>query len=474
VRVLCALALCLSIACAPRHPVTTSGIPAAGNFRAIPLGLCEDYPEESRSLAAARRDLEVAKTNDLAVLRIAFGWDAMEPEPGQYDWSFWDEFVRMATDEYGIRLIPYVCYTPKWASTGRGDDFWNHPPKDNARFASFMKQIVQRYKDRIDSWEIWNEPDNPAYWNGTVEQFAALLQAGGQAVREADPHAKVVLGGLAWDLNFLEALLTNAAAMKTVDVVNLHNYYETWATEPIERLPDYVGRAHDLIHQYGFRHPIWMAEVGYSNFRQGARVSSQYIAKYQSEHTAQAQAASLVRVLTLLLASGKVSLIAWYRVNDLPATEEVIGDANNRYLGILDESGRPKPAFDAIRFFQSLLPGAYRCIDTAVRVSKPIAAPVEVHAFEREDGTVVVFAWLRTYIPGTRGGQLTGELQDDRAERIALSFPFPLQGDAAVFNETGDGRGTVRVHARGRQSYVPAVKVKNGTVTVLKLKRLTQ
>src|SRR3982751_2697252 len=78
-------------------------------FQHDTLGLCEDYPEESRSLAAARRDLEVLRTNHIPALRIAFGWDAIEPEPGKYDWSFWDDFVRIATDEYHVRLIPYIC-----------------------------------------------------------------------------------------------------------------------------------------------------------------------------------------------------------------------------------------------------------------------------------------------------------------------------------------------------------------------------
>src|SRR5581483_11791450 len=123
--------------------------------------------------------------------------------------------------------IPYVCYTPRWASRSAGDDFWRQPPRDHARFAEFMKQIVARYRDQIHSWELWNEPDNPAYWLGSPEEYARLLEAGSRAAREADPHATIVLGGLAWNLEFLETLLADGRAMSNVDVVNLHNYYET-------------------------------------------------------------------------------------------------------------------------------------------------------------------------------------------------------------------------------------------------------
>src|SRR6059058_3468736 len=71
------------------------------------LGLCEDYPEETRSLARAGSDLAAAKAAGATVLRIAFGWDAIEPERGHFDWSFWDDFVRTAVSEHHLELIPY-------------------------------------------------------------------------------------------------------------------------------------------------------------------------------------------------------------------------------------------------------------------------------------------------------------------------------------------------------------------------------
>jgi hypothetical protein len=464
------LLLLLSIGCAPGRQTLPPRSTASVAYTHVSLGLCEDYPEESRSLSLARRDLQVLATNDLRVLRIAFGWDAMEPEPGKYDWSFWDDFVRMATDEYGIRLIPYVCYTPRWASASQGEDFWQQPPTNTAPFAEFMKQLVSRYKDRIHSWEIWNEPDNPAYWGGTVEQFADLLAAGSRAVRQVDPSAKVVLGGLAWNLNFLEAVLTNSAAIQNVDIINLHNYYETWSSDPLENLPAYVGRAADILQLHGQDKPIWMAEVGYSSFRDGAFVSGQYQAGFRHEHTPEAQAASVFRVMTLLLASGKVSLAAWYRVNDLPGTQEVIGDVNNRHLGILDQHGHPKPALRALKYFQSLFAERFRCIDQEVRLTREIGAPVEVHAFEKRDGEVVVVGWLKTYVPGTREGPVSGNAIDKRQATISLSFPAPLASSGEAYNELGDHRGTLRLQQQRRTTHLPNVKLRDGRITVLVLK----
>jgi hypothetical protein len=457
------LIVCLSLGCVAQRQIAEIHSGTSG-FQAVAIGLCEDYPEESRSLAGARRDLEVLATNDIHVLRIAFGWDAMEPEPDKYDWNFWDDFVRIATDEYGIQLIPYVCYTPKWVSSSTNEDFFQQPPRDNAAFAEFVKQLVTRYKDRIHSWEIWNEPDNSYYWRGSVGQFANLLQAGASAVREADPSAKVVLGGLAWNPNFLEAVLTNSAAIQNIDVINLHNYYETWASEPLEHIPDYVGHAYDLIHQHGQHQPIWLAEAGYSSFRSGDFVSGQYQARYLSEHTPQGQAVALFRTLTLALASGKVSLVAWYRINDLPETQAVLGDVNNRHLGILDEHGRAKPALRALQFFHSLIPESFRCLDGEIRVSKEINSPAEVHAFENTDGHIVVAAWLRTYVPGADGNRA-----DSGAAKIDLDFPFRIKNSAQIFDESGNKCGNLSVVSHKRTTRLSNLHLSRDHVTVLTL-----
>lgn len=40
-----------------------------------------------------------------------------------------------------------------------------------------MRVIAARYRGQIRSWELWNEPDNPAYWLGTTAPFAELVSA---------------------------------------------------------------------------------------------------------------------------------------------------------------------------------------------------------------------------------------------------------------------------------------------------------
>jgi hypothetical protein len=402
------------------------------------LGLCEDYPEESRTLEAARRDLELTKRSGAQVLRIAFGWDAMEPNQGQYDWSFWDEFVPMAVDEFGVTLIPYVCYTPAWASSDPGPDHWRAPPKRTEDFAAFVRALVRRYGKWIKTWELWNEPDNPAYWLGTPAQFADLTKAGSAAVRETDPNATVVLGGLAGELDFLETVFRDEQIAPSVDVVNFHSYLETWHPDPIERISSEIERASDIVESFGENEPLWLAEVGYSSVGPRRKTSDVYYPRFADEHSAEAQADAMVRFVTLAAASKRISTFAWYRINDLPLAQDVIGDDNNRYLGVVTVYGERKPALSAFEWLSQTFAQPYRTVQ--VHATSRASRNVQLKAFEFRDGRRLVFAWQGR--PGS-GAEHTRMKKDERRTLVQMYFPeLPHASLATLAPISGASRDT--------------------------------
>lgn len=418
----------LVASCTTQAPRTT------GAWQTVRLGLCEDYPEETRTLEKARLDLAHAHEAGAQVLRIAFGWDSMEPERGRYDWSFWDDFVRAATQDYGIQLIPYVCYTPKWAASDQGENYWRSPPRHPEDFGRFVAALVTRYGGRIHTWELWNEPDNQAYWTGTPQQFAALVRAGSAAVRRTDPAAKVVLGGIAGELDFLAKVLRDEHVSQVVDVVNVHTYFETWHPNRIEQLPNYLESAAGLIRDSGGHQPLWLAELGYSSVNGREAVSSVYRAHYAGEHTDAAQAAALVRMGVTALATRTVSLIAWYRINDLPPGQDVIGDDNNRHLGVRAVNGAPKPAFGALRLLARLFAGPYEVVPVSVAPDGQPNEDPQVHAFRLRDGRYVVAAWLA--LPETPSTHMLP--QDPRQATLTLLVPGAQARRVAL--QGADGR----------------------------------
>jgi hypothetical protein len=440
-------------------------------FYRIPVGLCEDYPEETTTLEIIRNDMEFLKKAEVEFLRISFGWDGIEEERDVYDWLFWDDFVEIAVDEYGITLIPYICYTPLWNSTGDTLNHWNHPPEDYEQFGTFMYALVNRYKDRIKTWEIWNEPDIEFFWNGPIEDFVKLYTIGAEAVRKADPDAIIVLGGLAHRVEFLESLFRDFGISPYVDVVNFHSYRETWDGNPAEDIIQYVHRVADIVETYGDSQPLWMAEVGYSTFRHNQYVSIHYDAYYDYEKTPEYQAVHLFKTLTMLLSTEKLSAIAWYEIKDLEPEEEVIGDVNNRHLGVAYVDWAPKPAMYALRFFNRLFSQPLRSIDDEIAVNKQADSDAHVFGFENEDGSVTVVAWLQTNIPKKRGRDSSGMVSDTRRERVTVELPFALSGGAVLFDELGNEQPFAPIEHSEVSTVITNLELGGGRIAIVKINK---
>jgi hypothetical protein len=394
-----ALGCMLLLACGPERQRPLVARPRVeADFREVPIGLCEDHPPESTSDERMREDFRSIAQAGVRVLRVSFGWDDLEPERDRYDFSPVDQVLRAAAEQ-GVRLIPYVCYTPPWLAPkgAQPNEVYRSPPTEVGEFEQLMELLAARYRGRFASWELWNEPDNREYWLGSPAEYAALLAAGSRGVKRGDPSARVVLGGIAGHLEFLEELLAKHDVARVVDVVNLHSYYETWNPEPLEALSDYLTRAAELVRAHGEGEPLWLAEVGYSSFRRGNFVSSWTTARFDFEHTAAFQAAALLRVVALARTVAEVEQVAWYELRDLPPGTEVIGDQNNRHLGVLDAAGQPKPAFHALARAVPMLSAPLRPIAVTVRTSEATAAAdIEARAFQRADGQCLIVTWRPT------------------------------------------------------------------------------
>ncbi|MCF7740171.1 MAG: hypothetical protein K9N00_00115 [Candidatus Marinimicrobia bacterium] len=440
-------------------------------FHHVPVGLCEDYPEETTTPELIKGDMELLKDTNVDLLRISFGWDAIEAEKDSYDWLFWDKYVNTAVDDYGITLVPYICYTPRWNSRGNSLMFWNDPPLDFDEFGEFMFDIVTRYKDKIKTWELWNEPDLDIYWDtGDIGAFAEFIKIGSKAVKRADPEAKVVLGGLAYHPEFLKELFKDHGLSPYIDIVNIHNYYETWSERPVEDIDKNINDMYNIIEKYGDGQSLWMAEVGYSTFRQGTYVSSSYSAYYDYEHTPQYQAVDLFKRIALALSTEKLSALTWYEIKDLPKSEEVIGDNyNNRYLGIVYPDYKPKPTKKALVFFRQLFSKPYRSIDDQLNVKKSEGSDAQVHAFEMEDGEIIVLSWLATCLPDERPAKPEELVPDNRHEEVNIKINNSQAENVYLFDELGNKKSWQNFKLTENATSIEQVQMKGGQIYIFKI-----
>ncbi|MGD9099870.1 MAG: beta-galactosidase, partial [Anaerolineae bacterium] len=159
-------------------------------------------------------------------LRQTFPWAAIEPEPGAFDWEPWDALVDAVSNHpANFRLIVVLDTTPAWASGNARSKSSVAPPTDPAQLVRFARTLAARYGDRVDAYQVWDEPNLNSHWGGRDVDpagYATLLQAAAEAIRAADDEATIILAGLAptvetgprnlSDIRYLEALYDLGAA----------------------------------------------------------------------------------------------------------------------------------------------------------------------------------------------------------------------------------------------------------------------
>jgi hypothetical protein len=171
-----------------------------------------------------------------------------------------------------LSVLPVIEYTPSWDATHPGNPA--SPPAHTAPYAAFLTALIKRYgpsgsfwsshpqlpKIPIHMWQIWNEPHFTTYW--TTQPFApsyvALLRAAHDAIKAADPSAKVVLAGLAdFSWQYLAQIYRQPGASNLFDIVAIHPY-----TAKPQGVITILKRSREVMNQHGdSAKPILATEI---------------------------------------------------------------------------------------------------------------------------------------------------------------------------------------------------------------------
>ena len=119
----------------------------------------------------------------------------------RYSWQYVDSLFD-ALLAMGVRPFVEFGFCPAVLAGGTRTQFWWQgrvdPPADLDAWADLVgadcRHWVARYgAEEVRRWyfEIWNEPDLNAFWNGTRSQYFALYAASARAVKAADPALRV-------------------------------------------------------------------------------------------------------------------------------------------------------------------------------------------------------------------------------------------------------------------------------------------
>ncbi|MDQ6915133.1 MAG: glycosyl hydrolase, partial [Actinomycetota bacterium] len=347
-----------------------------------------------------------------------------------------------------------VLQTPAWAG-GAAD-----APPPPGPYGDFMRRLAEHFRGRVSAYEVWNEPDFPAFWRGGASPaaYAALLRSAYAGVKTGDPGARVGVGGLVGNDYLYVSALYAAGAGGSFDFVSLHTDNDCNRDDPRQAIRDVDGRiarfsftayreVRQVMLDHGDDKPIWMTELGWSVARGRCPANRRMPAGVSPGR----QAAFLTRAYACLAADPYVEKASWFSLGDF-APEDAIATR----FGLLTFGGRRRLAFAAFQRARRVAPNR-RC---GLRVDR---APPRVTLFApRESDRRSHDLYYRATARDASGVTTLTLLVDGR--RVRVTGRSRLVGHwGRGWRALANGPHTVRVTAVDR-----AHNVGSAAVTVVK------
>lgn len=294
---------------------------------------------------------------------------AADPADPAYQFGRLDEFVRNANAR-GMDVLLTIWGTPEWAGGGPKH---NRAPKSRD-IQAFAHAVAKRYSGtfqglpRVRFYTVWNEANTgrflfPQYAPNSSRRvgpslYATLYRAAYKGIKSGSPRAKVAIGlssprgrprvnhnerDQLYPLDFARGVAKACAGRCRFDAY-AHNPYPTTPSAPAtQRIPAPSINLKNLVvlertvkQAFELRRlpRIWITEMGFRTNPPNPKGMSRA-----------AQADNLRTSLLMAKRDPRVQMYVWFIFQDdagapSPETWESAG-------GVLDASGREKPAYDA-------------------------------------------------------------------------------------------------------------------------------
>ena len=313
------------------------------------------------NLTLRSHEEELKYLNELGVgaIRVPLQWQFLKIRPGEYDWSAVDSLVKAAQAKQ-IDVLFTVCTTFQEKTTKAGSQWHrkkgsiqiNPPSMDMKEWVHFVEMLANRYQGQGFNYEIESEVNETASWKGTREEYLELLKSGYEAIKKADPKARVLPSAMGcgvtrnlqlgpgdqnawrWHDHWLQTILST----KQFDAVSVHDYYfpSEINTNGLT-FRSYLEHIRGVMKKTGVENfPVWITEIGFVSrpADAGGRMddgSPEKQARWLTEAYQQAFEAGVERIYWSLLRDSK---------------KPYFGS-----MGLADAKGDPRPAWHALSQF---------------------------------------------------------------------------------------------------------------------------
>jgi len=290
-----------------------------------------------------------------------------------------------AVNAAGMETILIIRSTPEWAGL-KYAGYYCGPMENIDAFANFLAEVVTRYSAfpyNVRYYELWNEPDNN--WRhpsvGPTEAHGCwgdpdLPDFGGQyygemlkkvypAIKNANPEAQVVIGGLLMPCDpiqhwysdhcpmsyFLRGIL-RVGAGNAFDILNIHAYAHynpamsnmiqmeksaiNWWSDRGGEVEGKLNFVNEIMSQYGVSKPIIMTETGMLD----------YDNKYVNDSN------------LVAFENAKADYVVWLNARNLTRgiqSTNIYNDYDWNRTGLFNRSGEVLPAYESFKVMTQAL-----------------------------------------------------------------------------------------------------------------------
>jgi hypothetical protein len=333
---------------------------AAPAQAAVPRDFFGLVSEDVLAGDGAYRDATLAKQSSIGVglIRQTFHWNQIETSRGVYNWGGYDAYMA-ATASHGIRVLPILFDPPRFRARVSRRTSATYPPRHYADLGTFGAAVARRYGPNgsfwaqnpglprlpITAYQIWNEPNIPAYWptGPNPRQYASLLKSAARGIHAADPHADIVTAGLPDShlsrpgnvYSFVRGLL-RARAAKSFDTLAVNPYGKN-SGEILGKLQRFRTI---LNHGHARGAHMWITEFGWSDVGPAS--------SFRAGRAGQArQIRHAIPALVKRRGHFKLRGLVYYSWRDGVPYAPLFKDFWGLHTGLLRRNGTAKPALAA-------------------------------------------------------------------------------------------------------------------------------
>ena len=269
-------------------------------------------------------------------LRAGIRSQFVGPPEDPQRWAKIDEHIAKYL-AIGVPLQLLFEGTPAWAAVSpeRYRNSAGRPhtvPPDPEKYAAIVEEVVRKYGDRIDAYEIWNEANIQQFWRGSQQEYIKLFMTVARVIRRLDPTARIIAGGMAGTNEAFVRAMIDSGAVAASDLIGYHPYA---GKGPGWDIP--YGQIQGLLMSECIDKEIFCNESGF------VWKNSEWFQPPPSLPP-ELQRDMLSRAMARVLANGLVKLSVFHAGGD------------DHPFGLIDQNGVPRPAYAVFSDYLELAP----------------------------------------------------------------------------------------------------------------------